>query len=171
MKAATLLDISGQRFGKLTALRHVGYRPGGAIWECQCDCGGTTVVYSQNLRKGRTKSCGCNTAKAISESVATHGESRGNWTPEYRAWRAMLDRCNQTGHSSYKYYGARGIKVCERWKASFANFVTDLGRKPSPKHSLDRIDVNGNYEPTNCRWATAIEQRRNRRDSNAIVAV
>jgi hypothetical protein len=94
-----------------------------------------------------------------------HGAARTNGeTPEYRSWRAMRDRCNCESHSEYKRYGARGIRVCERWN-DFTLFLADMGPKPTARHSIDRIDPDGNYEPSNCRWATAIEQARNKRNS------
>ena len=162
-----VVDITGQKFGHLTATKHVGYRPGGAIWECLCDCGKTITAYSQNLRKGRTKSCGCSKGASIGSAISTHGETRNRQqTSEFRSWRAMRQRCQDPSLLSYKDYGGRGIKVCERWHR-FENFLADMGRKPSPRHSIDRIDVNGNYEPGNCRWATPYEQRHNRRDTCA----
>lgn len=104
-------------------------------------------------------SCGCQRGKATRK----HGESRR--TPEYEAWKGMNSRCNTATHKRFAYYGARGITVCERWQ-SFENFLADMGRRPSPKHSLDRIDVNGNYEPTNCRWTTQDIQLHNRRPAS-----
>jgi hypothetical protein len=88
----------------------------------------------------------------------------GKRTAEYRAWKAMIGRCEYPRGNTFKYYGARGIKVCERWRQEFSAFLADMGRKPTPKHSLDRIDPDGHYEPDNCRWANTVEQRHSRRD-------
>lgn len=102
-------------------------------------------------------------------AALVHGESGVNGgTPEYIAWRNMKGRCSAPRHPAYKRYGARGIQVCERWRSSFANFLADVGRRPSPKHSIDRIDNSGNYEPDNCRWATSREQARNTKRNRLI---
>jgi hypothetical protein len=123
-------------------------------------------VRANNLTWGLTQSCGCLAREQTKKRMLRHGESpAGGWnleSPEYRIWVAMRQRCRDPRHGSFKYYGGRGIAVCERWK-SYENFLADMGRKPSPAHSLDRIDNDGNYEPTNCRWATRTEQNKNKR--------
>lgn len=165
MRPNNFIDLSGARFGALVATRSLGYAPGGTRWECQCDCGAVVVAYSQNLRRGRSTSCGCAKSAKIASALTRHGHARrGRVTSEHRIWRAMLDRCSNPNNNSFKYYGGRGITVCDRW-TDFENFLADMGNRPSRGHSIDRIDVNGNYEPSNCRWATASEQRRNRRDT------
>jgi hypothetical protein len=113
-----------------------------------------------------SRSCGC----LRSETHTTHGTTKGGHkTPEYRAWQAMKNRCYYEGHVQFKDYGGRGIVVCERWLESFETFLADMGPRPTPSHSLDRFpDVNGNYEPSNCRWATSSEQHRNRRNNRLI---
>jgi len=133
--------------------------------ECVCDCGGVKVVLIGNIRRGLTKSCGCLQKQKASEAHFQHGESslvrHRNMTAEFRIWRGMKRRCS--GEKDIRYAG-RGISVCERWK-KYENFLSDMGRRPSEKHSIDRINNDGNYEPANCRWATHEEQMRNRSNS------
>src|SRR5215831_1055163 len=155
-------DITGQRFGRLVAVEYVGQRPcsGGrstqAYWRCACDCGGSMVTAGTYLRTGKTVSCGCKNLERL-RARRTHGN-----TPEYRCWHAMVGRCTRPSHPNWRYYGGRGITVCERW-LSFDNFLTDMGKRPSMAHSIDRADNNRGYEPGNCQWATKAEQMTNRR--------
>lgn len=128
------------------------------VVKCLCDCGNYTIVQYSNLINGHTKSCGCLNAETLANFK--HGMCK---SPEYKSYRKMIERCYYKKQSSYSYYGGRGIKVCERWLMSFDNFFKDMGLKPSNNHSLDRLDVNGNYEPSNCRWATKKEQSNNTR--------
>ena len=125
-------------------------------------------MRAELLRVGRTKSCGClrsELGRAMGvKTTLRHGEgSNGKETPEYRAWSNMLSRCNNANHRLFKHYGARGISVCAEWR-TYENFIANMGRRPSDAHSLDRINNEGNYEPSNCRWATSTEQNNNRRD-------
>lgn len=158
-------NLVGQKFHRLTVLEFAGYREGAnarhSTFKCRCECGTEVIVAQRHLIGGNTKSCGC----IIGQSLVTHGASK---TAEYKAWVAMRRRCEDPGHQSFKDYGARGIAVCERWQA-FENFIADMGPRPSRLHSLDRHpDNNGNYEPTNCRWATWLQQGRNKRNNRYL---
>lgn len=159
----------GDKFGKLTVLYVDGKRNRNLSYLCQCECGNTKSVASHHLKSGNIKSCGCYAVECARKQHAlnfvTHGMSQKS---EFNIWQHMKDRCNNPNNDSYKYYGERGISVCERWLHSFEAFYADMGPRPSRGHSIDRIDVNGNYEPGNCRWATKQEQARNRRN-NVII--
>lgn len=154
-------DITGQRFGFFTVLELIGKMQGKYIWRCRCDCG--TVKDLDRSRLGATKSCGCFRVLRLREAIRTHGQSV-NRTPEYNAWANMLSRCKPNS-PDYKHYGKNNISVCESWH-SFENFFRDMGEKPTPKrnYSIERINVLGNYEPSNCKWATQEEQCQNQRD-------
>lgn len=164
-------DLIGQRFSRLVVISRAESVKGFAQWRCVCDCGNETVAKGAKLRAGRTKSCGC----ARAEHIASLGEKSRKWhsneqkTPEYRAWTAMRYRCGNPNSSSWNHYGGRGIKVCPQWN-DFKVFLADVGRRPSPKHSLDRINNDGHYEPGNVRWATIVEQANNKR-TNCITDV
>lgn len=162
------LDLTGARFGRLAVIRRAGSKLGTSTWVCLCDCGQETVARANHLRRGNTRSCGCLQIETRSAVHTKHGELLGGkFTHEYRAWGHIKSRCNNQKHPRYKDYGGRGIKVCERWAASFADFLTDMGRCP-PGLTLDRRDNDGDYEPNNCRWASDSEQSSNRRSSRYL---
>lgn len=169
MSKRVLIDLTGQKFGKLTVLR-IAVRAQRKPYThtkflCACDCGKETIVDGGYLRSGRTRSCGCLRADTMRHLFRTHGDRVDKfYTSEYSAWSSMRGRCLNPNNQKYYRYGARGIQVCERWN-SYENFLEDMGRKPSPQHSLDRINVHGNYEPSNCRWLGPKEQYWNREDS------
>jgi hypothetical protein len=157
------LYLHGQRFGKLTVLHHAGVTAAGkTLWQCACDCGGSAVVTTGTLRNGRSKSCGCWRRIHAAKINFSHGHSRnGARSSTLESWRGMKARCLNPNNKDYKTYGGRGITVCQRW-LKFENFLADMGQRPKNK-TIDRKDSDGDYEPSNCHWANATTQSRNRR--------
>jgi hypothetical protein len=157
----------GTKFGRLEVIGEAAPRLSAGqqqrCVECRCDCGAIGVYRLYSLKNGNTQSCGCLAREVAGQSLKTHGMSK---LPEYRIWLGLLHRCRDL---TYRNYGARGINVCDRWKQSFEAFFADMGKRPSPKHSIDRFpNNNGDYEPGNCRWATQKEQMRNTRFNHLI---
>lgn len=155
-----LIDRTGERYGRLVVIeRAPNAKDTNARWLCQCDCGRTAVAYGMDLKRGKVVSCGCWNA----EKRVKHGMSR---THVNAVWRQMRDRCLNPNNPRFGDYGGRGISVCERW-GSFENFLADMGDRPRG-YQLDRIDNNGNYEPSNCRWATVGQQLNNKRNNRLL---
>lgn len=154
---------AGDKYGRLTVVREVEAKSSGGqvqrCVECRCECGVVKEYRFYTLRNGNTSSCGCLAREVAGFGPKTHGLSA---TAEYGIWQGMLRRCRSEENGGNRNYGVRGISVCDRWR-SFESFYEDMGPRPSSKHSIDRINVNGNYEPGNCRWATQREQMRNTR--------
>lgn len=155
---------AGQRYGRLTSVKIVGRGVRGyALWQFVCDCGAVKITYANQVREDKIKSCGClkrdNSAR-MGKGNISHGMTN---TPEYRSWNKMRDRCLNKNGERYSDYGGRGISICTRWN-KFENFLADMGSRQSGR-SLDRINNDGDYEPRNCRWATAKQQALNRRNN------
>jgi hypothetical protein len=152
----------GDNFNKLTIVQEVEKQGKYRVFQCECDCGNQVKVRLGNLRNSHTTSCGCNRKEEMSKLgylSSIHGMSKSS---EYNTWNGMKTRCNNPKSPDYKNYGGRGITVCERW-STFDNFIKDMGTKPNKNYSIDRIDNNRGYEPSNCQWVDSITQNNNRR--------
>jgi len=165
-------NMTGMVFSRLTVTSYAYQKNKIAYWNCLCECGKTCVVNGSFLRGGGTRSCGCIFKEHLSTLSAPriHGESETNKTrtKEYIAWTSIQGRCTNPNNKDYPRYGGRGISVCDRWLNSYENFLADMGRKPTPQHSIDRKDNDGNYDPSNCRWATLEEQGNNKRNNTFL---
>lgn len=163
---AKFIDLTGQKFGKLTAMNYVSKNNSTrAHWKCQCDCGNITITSGQNLRNGKSKSCGCARNEHIAHLKLTHNKSH---SPEYQTWNDMIKRCTNPNNKSFKNYGGRGITIYEKWRKSFYEFYNYIGNRPTPKHTIERINNNLGYIPGNIKWATCKEQNNNRRSNHQI---
>lgn len=166
-------DMHGKRYGRLTAIAFLGMNHRHhAMWKCECDCGTTMIAYGYALRHNHTKSCGCLSrefAKAMGDANIRHGHCRRveRHSPEHKTWSGMIQRCCNPNHTEYHSYGGRGITICAEWVDSFETFLRDMGNRPAGC-SLDRIDVDGGYNKSNCRWATQKEQCRNMRTNRML---
>ena len=159
------VDLTGRHFSRLSVVR----RDTGRYWVCVCVCGRRTRVRQDHLLHGHIRSCGCFHDEVARTGNTIHGHHpRGSSTPEYRSWSGMIRRCCRSSDKRWADYGGRGITICVRWRRDFRSFLEDMGLRPDWATSIDRIDVNGNYEPSNCRWATATQQARNTRYRRVI---
>jgi hypothetical protein len=153
------IDLTGDQYSRLTVISQAGQMDSGhRRWLCRCSCGSEVTVAGTELRSGDTKSCGCLRRETTAKLNVTHKMTSA---PEYRTWATIIRRCTNKNTKDYKYYGGRGISVCAEWVGNFEAFFQHVGKKPSPKYSIDRIDNNGNYEPGNVRWATHQQQMQN----------
>lgn len=164
MPAALKLN-SGQRFGRFVSIERINRRGRGQFWRFKCDCGDETVKRASQVVGGFIKSCGCLRGSKSRHGHSSRRQNPSRYTKEYICWLAIKARCGNPKQPNWRWYGGRGIRVCKRWLGSFEAFLEDMGPKP-PRHSIERIDNDGDYEPRNCRWATHAEQMKNKKHGN-----
>lgn len=159
------VDLTGRKFERWTVLSYAGKRGKHTYWNCLCVCGSIESVYSSNLTRGLTLSCGCLCKERTGDANRTHGLTRA---PEYKTWAGMKRRCLNKRDVNYPNYGGRGITICENWLKSFETFFSDMGPKPSSDHSIERRSNDIGYEPDNCFWATVVQQANNKRTNHIV---
>lgn len=164
---AKFIDLTGVKFGRLAVIKQAGRNKRGQIvWSCECDCGKEVVVCGASLRRGNTRSCGCLQRERAIEYNTKHG---GKGTRLYKTWKGIKERCFNPNKTKYSIYGGRGITICDEWKNDFKAFREwAMANGYNDTLTIDRIDANGNYEPSNCRWATQKEQQNNKRNNHLI---
>lgn len=160
-------NLEGKRFGRLVAIEMAGYteKDKKILWKCRCDCGNEKIVRARGLTSGHTRSCGCLASEYIKEKLTTHGKCH---TRLHNIWKSMIERCTRKTHEAYHNYGGRGITICDEWKKFEPFYEWGIANGYDDKLTLDRIDVNGNYEPSNCKWSTYKEQGNNRRTNTLM---
>jgi hypothetical protein len=162
---ARIVDLTGQRFGAWTVLHHSPSDRKGAFWWCKCDCGTEKAVLGHSLRSNGSVSCGCLGRELQKAAITTHGMTSA---PEFGVWTQIKSRCYNPRNASWQWYGGKGVKVCPQWLNSFEQFYFDMGPRPTPRHQIDRIDSDGDYEPSNCRWVTPTVNIRNRKNAQVF---